>query len=131
MAKGSTATAWQDLSQINPALPGGYAPVTIIGAFTVQLSGSVNGWALVNAGGLQMSAQFVDSGFGQPRADCGFPVTLSMKINEFGDVVVGPYSYVGVVTRRAPDLEIAFMMLGTGPGSHVEMDRARRISMQR
>ena len=38
-----TATAWQDLSQINPALPRGYAPVTIIGAFTVSFSGAVNG----------------------------------------------------------------------------------------
>ena len=125
-----TATAWQDLSQINPALPGGYAPVTIIGAFAVSFSGALNGWALVNAGGLQMSAKFVDSSFGEPRADCSFPVTLSMKINEFGDVVTGPYSYVGVVTSKAPAWEIAFMMLGTGPGSHVEMDRAKRISMQ-
>ena len=125
-----TATAWQDLSQINPALPRGYAPVTIIGAFTVSFSGAVNGWALVNAGGLQMSAQFVDSSFGEPRADCSFPVTLSMKINEFGDVVTGPYSYVGVVTSKAPTWEIAFMMLGTGPGSHVEMDHAKRSSMQ-
>ena len=125
-----TATAWQDLSQINPALPRGYAPVTIIGAFTVSFSGAVNGWALVNAGGLQMSAQFVNSSFGEPMADCSFPVTLSMKINEFGDVVTGPYSYVGVVTSKAPTWEIAFMMLGTGPGSHVEMDHAKRSSMQ-
>ena len=125
-----TATAWQDLSQINPALPRGYAPVTIIGAFTVDFSGALTGWALVNAGGLQMSAQFVDSSFGEPRTDCSFPVTLSMKINEFGDVVTGPYSYVGIVTSRAPAWEIAFMMLGTGPGSHVEMDHAKRISMQ-
>lgn len=126
-----TASAWQDLSEINPALPKGYAPVTIIGAFTVDFSGGVNGWALVNAGGLQMSAQFVDSSFGEPRTDCSFPVTLSMKINEFGNVVTGPYAYVGVVTSRTPAWEIAFMMLGTGPGSHVEMDRAKRISMQR
>ena len=28
-----TGTAWQDLSEINPALPKGYAPVSIIGAF--------------------------------------------------------------------------------------------------
>ncbi|MRR11764.1 hypothetical protein EG835_04700 [bacterium] len=125
-----TATAWQDLSQINPALPKGYAPVTIIGAFAVNFSGALTGWALVNAGGLQMSAQFVNSTFGEPRNDCSFPVTLSMRINEFGDVVTGPYSYVGVVTSKAPVLEIAFMMLGTGPGSHVEMDHARRISMQ-
>ena len=125
-----TATAWQDLSEINPALPRGYAPVTIIGAFAVNYSGAVNGWALVNAGGLQMSAQFVNSSFGEPRADCSFPVTLSMKINEFGDVVTGPYSYVGVVTSKAPAWEIAFMMLGTGPGSHVEIDHAKRISMQ-
>src|SRR5512145_279471 len=95
-----TANAWQDLSEINPALPRGYAPVTIIGAFAVNFSGALTGWALVNAGGLQMSAQFVNSSFGEPRTDCSFPVTLSMKINEFGDVVTGPYAYVGVVTSK-------------------------------
>lgn len=121
-------TAWQDLSEINPALSPGYAPVTIIGAFTVNGHGDVNGWAHVNAGGLQMSATFVNSTFGAPRTDCSFPVTLSMRINEFGDVVTGPYSYTGVVTGDGPVREIAFMMLGTGPGSHVELDRARRIS---
>ena len=127
---GAWITAAQASNQINPALPRGYAPVTIIGAFAVNYSGAVNGWALVNAGGLQMSAQFVNSSFGEPRADCSFPVTLSMKINEFGDVVTGPYSYVGVGTSKAPAWEIAFMMRGTGPGSHVEMDHAKRISMQ-
>lgn len=67
-----TASACQDLSQINPALPRGYAPVTIIGAFTVDFSGALTGWALVNAGGLQMSAQFVNSSFGEPRT-AAFP----------------------------------------------------------
>jgi hypothetical protein len=125
-----TGTAWQDLSEVNPALPQGYAPVSIIGAFTVNGHGDVTGWAHVNAGGLQMSAEFVNSSFGPPKADCSFPVTLSMKINEFGDVVTGPYSYTGVITGEAPAREIAFMMLGTGPGSHVEVDRARRISVR-
>lgn len=124
-----TATAWQDLSQINPALPHGYAPVTIIGAFKVNGNGEVTGWAMINAGGLGMTAEFVNSQFGAPKADCSFPVTLSMKIKEFGEGTAGPYPYVGVIAGDAASLEIAFMMLGTGPGSHVEMNHAKRISM--
>lgn len=123
-----TGSAWQDLSEINPALPKGYAPVTILGAFKLEGNGTVSGWAMVNAGGLQMTTEFVNSQFGAPGQDCSIPISLSMRIKEFGGAITGPYSYVGVVSgdRSAPD--IAFMMLGTGPGSHLELDRARRIS---
>lgn len=124
-----TATAWQDLSQVNPALPKGYAPVTIIGAFKVNGNGDVTGWAVVNAGGLHMTAEFVNSQFGAPKADCRFPISLSMKMKELGEGIAGPYPYVGVIAGDGAALEIAFMMLGSGPGSHVEMNHARRISM--
>lgn len=124
-----TATAWQDLSEINPALPRGYAPVSIIGTFKVNGNGDVTGWAFVNAGGLQMTAEFVNSQFSAPKADCSFPISLSMSIKEFGEGIAGPYSYVGVIAGHGAPLEIAFMMLGTGPGSHVEMNHAKRISM--
>ena len=79
-----TATAWQNLAEINPALPSGYAPVTIIGAFGVNGNGDVTGSAFINAAGLRLSAEFVNSQFGAPRADCTFPVSLSMKIGELG-----------------------------------------------
>lgn len=121
-----TATAWQDLSQINPALPAGYAPVTIIGTFAIDGNGNVTGSAFINTGGLPLTAEFVDSQFGAPKADCSVPITLSMRINEEG--IAGPYSYVGIVAGNGSALEIAFMMLGTGPGSHVELDHAKRIS---
>ena len=124
-----TATAWQDLSALNPALPKGYAPVTIIGVFKVNGNGDVTGWGSINAGGLQMIAEFVNSQFGAPKANCSFPISLSMRIEEFGEGIAGPYPYVGVVTSGGSALEIAFMMLGAGPGSHVEMDHAKRISM--
>jgi hypothetical protein len=124
-------TAWQDLSEINPALPKGYAPVTILGAFTVNGNGDVNGWAKVNAGGLGLTAEFVNSNFGAPGKDCRIPLTLSMKIKEFGEGVAGPYAYVGVIGGEGSSLEITLMMLGTGvPGSHVELSRAQRISMK-
>jgi hypothetical protein len=125
-----TATAWQDLSQLNPALPTGYAPVTIIGAFKVNGNGDVGGWALVNAGGLALTAEFVDSRFSAPRADCSIPITLSMRMKEFGEGVAGPYGYVGVPAGEGTALDINFMMLGAGPGSHVELDHATRISMR-
>ena len=124
-----TATGWQDLSEINPALPKGYAPVSIIGAFTINRHGDMTGWALINAGGVQMTAEFVNSHFSAPKADCSFPISLSMRIKEF-EGVVGPYSYVGVIAGDGSALEIVFMMLGTGPGSHVDLHHAKRISMK-
>ncbi len=68
--------AWQDLSVINPALPKGYAPVSLIGAFAVNHHGDVTGWALVNAGGIQFTAEFVNSQFRAPKADGSFPISL-------------------------------------------------------
>ena len=53
-----------------------------------------------------------------------------MKIKEYGGVVTGPYSYVGGVAGDMLSLEILFMMLGTGPGSHVELNHAKRISLE-
>jgi hypothetical protein len=123
-----SATGWQDLSEINPMLPKGYAPLSIIGAFQVNGNGDLTGWALINVGGVQLTAEFVNSQFGAPKAGCQVPITLSMKIKEF-EGVVGPYAYAGVIAGDASALEIVFMMLGTGPGSHVDSNRAKRISM--
>lgn len=125
-----TSNAWQDLSEINPALPKGYAPVTIIGAFTVNGIGDITGWASVNAGGIQFTAEFVNSKLGSPKSDCSILIILSMKIPEFGGVIEGPYSYAGVIAGDRSTPEIAFMMLGKGPGSHLELSRAKRISMK-
>jgi hypothetical protein len=125
-----TGSAWQDMSVINPALPKGYAPVSLIGAFTIDGNGDATGWALVNAGGIQFKAEFINSHFSAPEADGSFPISLSMRINEFGGIIDGPYSYVGVIADDGSALEIAFMMLGTGPGSHLELSHAKRISMK-
>jgi hypothetical protein len=124
-----TASAWQDLSEINPALPKGYAPVTIVGSYKVDRNGDLTGWAVVNAGGVPMKAEFVDSRIDAPQADCSFALSLSMRISDFGGAISGPYSYVGVIAGSASALELDYMMLGTGPGSHVELDHAKRISM--
>ncbi len=123
------ATGWQDLSELNPALPKGYAPVSIIGAFSINGHGDMTGWSLINAGGVQLTAEFVDSQISAPKADCSFPISLSMKIKEAGGAILGPYSYAGVIAgdRSAP--EMVFMMLGTGPGSHVDSSHAKRISL--
>ena len=125
-----TGNAWQDMSVINPALPKGYAPVSLIGAFAVNGDGDVTGWALVNAGGIPFKAEFVNSHFSAPKADGSFIISLSMRINDFGGIIDGPYSYMGVIKGDGAALEIAFMMLGTGPGSHLELSHAKRISMK-
>jgi hypothetical protein len=124
-----SATGWQDLSEINPALPKGYAPVSIIGAFKLDGNGDMTGWALINAGGVQMNAEFVNSQFSALKPDCSVAISLSMKINESGGMISGPYSYVGVIAGDPSALEVHFMMQGTGPGSHVDMNHAKRISM--
>ncbi len=127
-----SATGWQDLSEMNPGLPSGYAPVSILGIFTINDQGDLTGWSLVNAGGVQMNVKFVDSQFGAPNADCSFPISLSMRMEggpEDG-MVLGPYSYVGVIAGDQAALEIHFMMLGTGPGTHVDLQHAKRISMK-
>lgn len=103
--------------------------MAIIGAFKLNGNGEMTGWALINAGGVQMTAEFVNSQFSAPKADCSVAISLSMKINEAGGMISGPYSDVGVIAGDGSALEIHFMMLGTGPGSHVELNHARRISM--
>jgi hypothetical protein len=125
-----TATAWQDLSELNPALPRGYAPVTILGTFRINGNGDVTGWAAINAGGLRLTADFVNSRFGASLADCSIPISLSMSIREFAEATMGPYAYIGVASGDGSAMSIDFMMLGTGPGTHVELDHARRISMK-
>ena len=90
-----SATGWQDLSEMNPALPKGYAPVTIIGTFAVNGNGELTGSASINAGGLQMSAEFFNSQVGAPQPDCSVAITLTMKIKEFEGAVSGPYSLQG------------------------------------
>ncbi len=125
-----SATGWQDLYEMNPALPKGYAPISIVGAFKHNGLGDVTGWALINAGGLQMTAEFVNSHFSAPNGNCSIPISLTMKVKEFGEGTAGPYSYVGVIAGDVSELEIAFMMLGTGLGSHVDLNRAKRISMK-
>ena len=125
-----TATAWQDLSELNPALPRGYAPVTIPGTFRINGNGDVTGWAAINAGGLRLTADFVNSRFSAPLGDCSIPISLSMSIREFTEATMGPYAYIGVASGDGSAMNIDFMMLGTGPGSHVELDHATRISMK-
>ena len=125
-----TGSAWQDMSVFGPGLPAEYWPVSLIGAFTVNGDGDVTGWALVNAGGIPLKAEFVNSHFGAPKADSSFSISLSMRINEFGGIIDGPYSYMGVIAGDGSALEIDFMMLGTGPGSHLELSHAKRISMK-
>ena len=65
----------------------------------------MRGWALINVGGVQMTAEFVNSQFSAPRPDCSVPISLSMKINESGGMISGPYSYVGVIAGDVSALE--------------------------
>lgn len=125
-----SGSAWQDMSDIDPALPEGYAPVSLIGAFTVHVNGDVTGGAWVNAGGIPFYAEFVDSHFSALEANGSFSISLSMRVDEFGGIIFGPYSYMGVITNHGFYMEISFMMVGTGPGSHVELSHAKRISMK-
>jgi hypothetical protein len=93
-------------------------------------NGDVTGWAAINAGGLRLTADFVNSRFSAPLGDCSIPISLSMSIREFAEATMGPYAYIGVASGDGSAMNIDFMMLGSGPGTHVELDHARRISMK-
>ena len=126
----TTASGWIDLSAMNPALPQGYSPFSSIGAFTNDGRGGGTGWALINAGGVQLTIQFVDVQFGAPGADCLQPFSYSYKIKELGDVTVGPVSFPGVIAGDMSALEIFAMAPGAGPGTPVQSGHAKRISLK-
>ena len=126
----TTASGWIDLSTMNPALPQGYSPFSSVGAFTNNGRGGGTGWALINAGGVQLTIEFVDVTFGAPRVDCLQPFSYSYKINEFGDLMVGPVSFPGVIAGDMSALEIFAMAPGTGPGTPVQSGHAKRISLK-
>jgi hypothetical protein len=126
----STVNGWIDLSTLNPALPQGYAPFSSVGAFTNNGRGGGTGWALINAGGVQLTIEFVDVNFSAPGANCLQPFSYSYKIKELGDVVVGPVSFPGVIAGDISALEIFAMAPGIGPGSPVQSGHAKRISMK-
>ena len=125
----TTVSGSMDLSTLDPALPKGYAPLSSVGAFTNNGQGGGTGWALINAGGVQLTIEFVDVKFGAPRADCLQPFSYSFRIKEFG-VTVGPLSFPGVIAGDMGALEIFAMASGTGPGSPVQSGHAKRISLK-
>lgn len=125
----TTVSGWMDLSTLNPALPKGYAPFSSVSAFMNNGRGGGAGWALVNAGGVQFTVEFVDTKFGPPSANCLQPFSYSMRIKEFG-VTIGPLSFPGVIAGDMPALEIFAMTTGTGPGSPVQSGHAKRISFK-
>jgi hypothetical protein len=126
----TSVSGWIDLSTLNPALPGGYSPFSSVGAFTNNGRGGGTGWALINAGGVQLTVEFVDVKFGAPGAECLQPFSYSYKIKEFGDITVGPVSFPGVIAGDMSTLEIFAMAPGTGPGAPVQSGHAKRISLK-
>ena len=125
----NTVTGWIDLSTLNPALPKGYAPLSAVGGFTNNGQGGGTGWALLNAGGVQLTVEFVNVTIGPPTAECFQPFSYSFRIKEFG-VTSGPVSFPGVITGDMNALEIFAMSVGAGPGSPVQTGRAKRISLR-
>ena len=125
----TSVSGWIDLSTLNPAMPKGYAPFSSVGAFMNNGRGGGAGWALVNAGGVQFTVEFVDTKFGPPGANCLQPFNYSMRIKEFG-VTIGPLSFPGVIAGDMQTLEIFAMTAGTGPGSAVQLGHAKRISLK-
>ena len=126
----TSVSGWIDLSTLNPALPEGYSPFSSVGAFTNNGRGGGTGWALINAGGVQLTVEFVGVKFDAPGANCLQPFSYSYKIKEFGDVTVGPVSFPGVIAGDMSTLEIFAMAPGTGPGAPVQSGHAKRISMK-
>jgi len=117
-----------------PGLPTGFIPTTWVGAHTLNGAGSGGGWVSINAGGTQMSASFVGLKY-SIKSDCSIQASFSMKINELGGLVVGPFPRLMVpVLKPDGSLELHMIFLGTPPGAPtgpiVDSGVAYRISLQ-
>jgi hypothetical protein len=132
-----SGSGWVDLSKLVPGLPGVPAvmiPMSWVGVDVWDGRGSGTGWVALNAGGTQFTVQLVGITYAM-KADCSIQASFSMKIKELGDLVVGPFSRVYVVSGRpeAEALELHGMLVGVppgaGPGTGLDLLVSHRISM--
>ncbi len=123
-----SSTGWIDLSKLIPGLPAGYIPRSAVGAIGLDGWGNGKGWLSFNAGGIQMTMEFVDATY-DVKSNCSVALSYSMKVKELG-TTIGPISQVAVIAGSGPALELMGMEIGMGPGTGVNSINARRISRQ-
>ena len=123
-----TGHGWIDLSKLVATLPAGSIPMTWVGALSYNGTGGGSGWVSVNAGGVQMNAQFVNLSY-QMNGDCSVSVNYSMKVKELG-LTLGPAARLLIVSGTPGALELQGISVGYGPGTLVDVLTMRRVSMQ-
>lgn len=123
-----SGSGWIDLSKLVSTLPGGTIPMSWVGAVSYNGRGGGTGWVALNAGGVQMSIEFVNLAY-QVKADCSVAVSYSMKVKELG-ATLGPASRLLVVGGRGAALDLYGIQVGAGPGMPVDLMTLHRISMQ-
>jgi hypothetical protein len=120
-------SGWIDLSKLVSTLPAGTIPMSWVGAVGYNGRGGGAGWVSVNAGGVQMTIEFVNLAY-QIKADCSVSVAYSMKIKELG-ATLGPVSRLLVVGGRGAALDLYGIQVGGGPSMPVDLMTMHRISM--
>lgn len=127
-----TGSGYKDLAKLiagNPAnLPSGMTPMSWVGAYSIDGAGGVSGWVTVNAGGLQLTAQF--SGSYAVKADCSVTINYTMKAKEIPRITLGPYTRLAVIGGKMDALELNGILLGEGPATELDTFNSRRISME-
>ena len=125
-----SASGWMDFSKLNPALPAGSVPFSMVGASFMDGQGVGSGWALINAGGVQLTTEMVDVK-GEVKPDCSVVNTYSLKVKELG-ITIGPVTRILVIASPLhgnSDLELYGIPMGAGPGTPVDLSHAKRISL--
>ena len=123
-----SGSGWIDLSKLASTLPAGTIPMAWAGAMSYNGAGGGTGWVAVNAGGVQITIDFVNLTY-QAKADCSVPVSYSMKVREFG-VTLGPVSRLLVIGGNPAALSLYGIQVGTGPATPVDLMAAQRVNMQ-
>ena len=120
---------WMDLSKLIPGAPSGTVPFAWVGSHVWDGAGGGSGWVSVNAGGLQLTVQFVGLTYAV-KADCSLIVSFAMTAKEMPGLKIGPVTRVLVIAGKSEPLELFMTFLGGGPGMPVDVGVSRRISMQ-
>jgi hypothetical protein len=127
-------SGWIDLSKVITApppgipLPSGSIPTSWVGVHSMDGKGGGSGWIAMNAGGVQLTLDFVNFTV-TVNPDCSVQTVATLKIRELG-ITIGPIARVLVIARTPGQMELFGILAGAGPGTGGDSMTGRRISMQ-
>jgi len=123
-----------DLSKTFPGagLPSGLTPYFVISAIVYDGRGGGAGWLSFNMGGTQVNAQYVGYTYSM-LANCSLQVTFRLKLTDLGITSGVQSSLKIIVPKRAGDLELRSIHVGTpfgtAPDTSLNLEEMHRISI--